>query len=976
MWHPDVLEFIKSKSGALKDTQLQNFNISVGMYDYFFEAITSNEKIPLVNPRKTSIDGSHDSRRYAMVKARHYMKEDWVQEFIIDELEANGGSIPLDKTLLVTIDEALAIAEREGAIMSLEDPVEVFNDIVKSAWESGDPGLIFIDTINRRHPVWYLGKISATNPCVSRDARILTPKGWVKAGDIYEEARRRASPTLVVTSPKLGVGGEPIAYQAELLVPIADVPIGINGHELWFKIAKPVKSYVWHVGRKRALKVITKEGYTVVVTEDHRFLTPNGWKRAKDLKRGDRIALLRLHPASLLSINGEVVDPDIAFAIGWLIGDGVMNEYYVSWHFNPANDKAISRVEVAIAKLGGGEEVHKTNEGSRVTIRCNSTSLVYRRLREYIGKDARELNGRIPDSVWRWCPEGYVEFLRALFTARGFVDHGGSIVLTALSRELLEDVLVMLSTFGIAGEIGKRDLNEVGSSGPSYLLFSQHELVIRESISRKLFMDYIGFEVGNGVKDDAKRGEDIGPMYYAEVKGVEDVGLKDFYDFTVPGFHNYIAQAIINHNCGEEPLLEWESCNLGSINLEKYVRRSKEGEPYIDWEGLAKDVAVAVRFLDNVITVSRYPLKQLEAAARRARKIGLGVMGWAHMLVKLGIPYDSIDALYLGYYLAEWIAYNAYLASVELSRERGPFPAWDEKLYRPYWITAKPLKELLRIAGVKGEVSEKVRRLIEKRPLVDWSKVREGMLRHGLRNAALLSVAPTGTISIIAGTSSSIEPIFALAFTRVVSVGVFIEVNSLFLEALASYGLDDPEVIKAIAETGTIAHNPFMPRPLRKVFRVAHDIEPIWHVLHQAVWQQWVDAGVSKTVNMRAEATPDHVRDVYVIAWALGCKGITVYRDRSKSQQVIHFGIKLSKKMAKRGEVLGVETIRPSKVGSDYSGKSTGEPSLIGTETPLNVGVKTKERGEAIKGKGGSRFRLSSIVLEDGDVGDCKSCEY
>ena len=525
VWHADIEDFIRAKSGELKDVNLQNFNISVGLYDEFMRRVEEDGDWPLVNPRKTDLAGRRDSRYYAMVRARHYMSEEWVQEIILDELEKNGGSIALEDSILVTMDEALAIAESSGAVVRRVKARELFEKIVRSAWESGDPGVVFFDEINRRHPVWYLGKINSTNPC------------------------------------------------------------------------------------------------------------------------------------------------------------------------------------------------------------------------------------------------------------------------------------------------------------------------------------------------------------------------------------------------GEEPLLPWESCNLGSINLEKYVVDGPEG-PRIDWEGLARDVRIAVRLMDNVIDAARYPLPQLGEAARRARKIGLGVMGWARMLIRLGIPYDSPDAVYLAWALAEWIAWNAYMESVELAREKGPFPAWDPEKYRwlhetvPFRGPREMLELVERETGEEGyarEPSERVRKILESRPPVDWDRVKAGAMRYGLRNAALLSIAPTGSISIIAGASASIEPLFALAYVRSVSVGTFLEVDPLFIEELRKLEIDEPEVLEEIAETGSVAHLKWIPRRLRRLYRTAHDIDPEWHLLHQAAWQAWIDAAVSKTVNLRHDEPPETVWRVYLLAWKLHVKGTTVYRDRSKSQQVIYFGIKKKQKEEEKG---------------------------------------------------------------------------
>jgi len=579
VWHADVEKFIKCKTGELKDVNLQNFNISVGVYDEFMKLALNGGEWKLVNPRKTSIspDKSCNSKFYAIVRARHSINDEWVQEVILNELDENKGAVPLEESKIITLEEALSIAEKENAIVKTVNARKLFLEMVKGAWDGGDPGLLFIDTINKRHPVWYIGKINATNPC------------------------------------------------------------------------------------------------------------------------------------------------------------------------------------------------------------------------------------------------------------------------------------------------------------------------------------------------------------------------------------------------GEVPALEWESCNLGSINLEKYVYYDENGEPHVDWKGLARDIRIAVRLLDNVIDANRYPLKQIEIATKRTRKIGLGVMGWAHMLVKLKIPYDSVDAVYLAYHLAEWIAYNAYLTSIKLAKEKGVFPAWNPKLYRPIWKTAMPLSESLKICEVYQKPSSKVLKLLSEKPQVNWGLVEELTRKHGLRNACVTSIAPTGSISIIAGTSSGIEPIFALAFIRRVSVGTFIEVNRLFLKFLKEYELDNPELIIEIAKVGSIAHIPFMPRTIRKVFRTAHDVDPIWHVLHQAIWQQWVDQGVSKTVNLRHNEPPQTVYKVYVLAWKLGCKGITVFRDRSRRRQVIYFGLKAEKerRQEEKEESISEEKSRVEKIIDNVMKQNI---------TVVKNGTRTAAK----------RFRIGKeefIAASEEYAGGCPTCD-
>ncbi len=914
VWHPDIEEFIKAKTGEAKERFLQNFNISVGVYDKFMEAVLEGREWRLVNPRKTFLrPGEHyDSRYYAIVRARHSIDEEWVQEIILDELEEHDWTIPLDESLIITLDEAYAIAENENAITKTVNARQLFYEIVKGAWEGGDPGMLFMDEINRRHPVWYLGKITATNPCVSGDTRILTPQGWKTAKEVYEEARRNGIVKgVAVDEELLGEGGEPYAYKTRIVTVTGKALVykTLHGDVLELDVPQEVEAWVWHVGRKPGVRIVSREGFEITVTRDHKFLTPNGWKKAEELKPGDTIYIARIHPSYANIVKGEVnLDPDIAFALGWLVGDGTLNQHYVAWYFGHEDRIAEERVRAGIEKLGGNPLSHtyKLSE-SEYKIQYNKGTKVYNNVLKLVGRLLERSRERtLPEIVWKLTPQALAAFLRGLFTADGYVDSDKAIRLTSSSRKLLEQVQILLTTFGIYSVIYERpyekEFKYITKDGEekTYKAKGYYELVIK-GYSRRIFKELIGFE-------DLAKTEKLllrktkRDKTWITVEKVEDAGMVDFYDFTVPVYHKYIANGFVNHNCGEEPLLPWENCNLGSINLEKYVVYGKDGEPHVDWEGLARDIRIAVRFLDNVIDANKHPLKQIEEANKRTRKIGLGVMGWAHMLVKLGVRYDSVDAVYLAYHLAEWIAYNAYLASIELAMEKGVFPAWNPKLYRPMWWTARSLTELLETAGIEDKPSEKAVRLVAERPEVNWGLVEKLMYEHGLRNAALLSIAPTGSISIIAGTTSSIEPIFALAFMRHVSVGTFLEVDRLFLEYLRRYEMDEPELIEEIAKTGSIAHLPFIPRTLKKLFRTAHDIEPVWHILHQAAWQQWIDAAVSKTINMRYEASVEDVWNAYILAWKLGCKGITVYRDKSRREQVIYFGLKTQEKEREKKE--------------------------------------------------------------------------
>ncbi|WP_174548871.1 adenosylcobalamin-dependent ribonucleoside-diphosphate reductase [Actinomadura formosensis] len=291
--------------------------------------------------------------------------------------------------------------------------------------------------------------------------------------------------------------------------------------------------------------------------------------------------------------------------------------------------------------------------------------------------------------------------------------------------------------------------------------------------------------------------------------------------------------------CGEVPLLPYESCNLGSLNLPRFVSGGT-----VDWPRLTGAVRLAVRFLDDVIEVNRFPFGELEEAARRTRKIGLGFMGLAELLAMLGVPYGSAEAVRLAGRIAHRIAAAAREASAELAAERGPFPCFGQSVH----------------AGGPP-----------------------------LRNAQLTAVAPTGTISLIAGTTSGIEPMFALAYVRNVLGRHLIEVDPLFERTARDRGFWSEHLMADIAATGSLPDHPSVPADVRHAFVTAAQVPPEAHLAMQAAVQRHIDAGVSKTVNLPASATVDEVKRIYLEAWRAGVKGITVYRYGSKPGQVLTY---------------------------------------------------------------------------------------
>ncbi|MFZ0134495.1 MAG: vitamin B12-dependent ribonucleotide reductase [Desulfobacterales bacterium] len=377
--------------------------------------------------------------------------------------------------------------------------------------------------------------------------------------------------------------------------------------------------------------------------------------------------------------------------------------------------------------------------------------------------------------------------------------------------------------------------------------------------------------------------------------------------------------------CGEQPLLPFEACNLGSVNLAKFVT-AIDGKPAVDYEKLKEIVWLAVRFLDNTIDMSRYPLPEITAMVEGNRKIGLGVMGFADLLYQMGVSYNSEEALQLAETVMDFIQRQSREASQELARKRGTFKNFNKSVFR----------------NKKG-------------------------CRY--RNATITTIAPTGTLSIIAGCSSGIEPLFALSFIRrVMDNDELLEVNPLFEEVAKAQGFYSSELMNRIAGRGSIAELEDIPEEVRRVFVTAHDVAPEWHVKMQAAFQKYTDNAVSKTVNLPREATPEDVLKVYNLAYELGCKGITTYRDGSKENQVLSFSEK--DKKGSSGFMTAVKE-RPETLEGFTTKTKTGLGQLYVTVTefdgqPFEVFATIGKSGRSTTAKTEAIGRLVSLALRAG----------
>lgn len=759
--HPDIVEFIEAK---LKEGRFSNFNLSVAVTKRFMQAFYKNRKYSLINPRT--------KKETKKVKAR-----------------------------------------------------EIFRLMVNSAWRTGDPGLVFIDEINRHNPTPGVGRIEATNPCLTAENWIMTSEGPRKVKELVGK----------------------------------DFSILVNGKTFLVN-----RGGFFSTGTNPVFKLVTKEGYELEATGNHlilkvekitRYRIKTNWTKLKDLTATDKIVLD--NHREFKGWSGDYSEKE-GYLIGLLIGDGT---------FTPERAMLYSWT-----KVEGQKE-------SRDLAYCYLNSFPHRRdFKGWIRKDGRESELKLSTSYLKTialrlglmpnrksitekieiCSYSFYQgLLRGLFDTDGTVignqAKGASVRLAQSNFEMLQSVQRLLFRLGIISVIYKnrrprqwRNLPDGKGSRKPYFCKAQHELVIsNENIL--YFAEKVGFV-------DSKKAERLRGIikrykrrlnrerFIATVEKIISTGRKETYDVCVPGINKFDANGLVVHNCGELPLLPYESCNLASLNLSKFVTDKKK----LDWQKLSESIHWGVRFLDNVIEVNKFPLLEIKEITFRNRKIGLGVMGFADMLILLDIPYNSKEAVKFAARLMRFIRRESLKASAELAKIRGVFPNFKKSVY------------------AKNNFK--------------------------VRNATVNTIAPTGTISIIAGCSSGIEPLFAISFTRNVLGGAkLFEINPLFERLARERKFYNEAMILEIARRGSIQGIKGIPSDIKGKFITAFDVTALQHLYIQAAFQRFTDNSVSKTVNLPTRATVEDVKRIYLLAHKLRCKGITIYRYGTKKEQVLSF---------------------------------------------------------------------------------------
>ena len=715
------------------------------------------------------------------------------------------------------------------------NPKTLLHSIAYNAWLKADPGLLFFDNVNKRNVLINArgAKIKVTNPCVTADTLVLTDKGLINANEIKE----------------------------------GDKVWTIDG---WKKVEK-----FYNKGVKKINKIVLANGLEIKATPEHKLLTKEGWEEVNNLKEGNEVRIVIESPEEIdanfeSKFNGKLEESEF---LGFFCGDGsISNSNHTTLHIKEGSE-LINHFKKVMKKLFGNVTETRDNGMIRLDIHRKE---VAEKMREYfdLEKESSSENKIVPKEILNSNLKTQRAFMRGLFSADGSVyDANGTVTvaLSSTSLRLLKKIQIMLLANGIFSTLTSEKKNELREiKGKGYLTKETFRILIVGEAT-KLFSEKIGFIK----KKDKKLKELLSNKtsykkehIFIKIREIKEAGEEEVYDIKAPDTFTWTTNGIYSYDCGEEPLYPYESCNLASINVAKFVV-DNNGKKEFDFDSFRKTILITARGLDNIITMNKYPLQKIDRTTKETRRIGLGLMGVADLLFELGIKYNSEEGYKFMRKLAENLTYYAYKESIELSKERGYFPLYPLSDYK------------------NGELPIE---LYYNRDLwtLDWDSLVEDIKKYGLRNAMVTTNAPTGSISMIADTSNGIEPMFSLVFEKNITLGSFFYVDNVFEKKLKKMGLYNDDLLKKISEHyGSIQTIDELPKEMKEVFVTSMDLHWMDHIVAQAVLQTAITDSISKTINMPNDITIEEIKQAYIMAHEMGCKGTTVYRDGSKARQVL-----------------------------------------------------------------------------------------
>jgi ribonucleoside-diphosphate reductase alpha chain len=783
--HPDIEEYVTAKQ---ERGELRHFNLSVQVTDEFMQAV-------------------HEGGPWALVFPAHELgKDNGAPEEIVFR-RWPGTSGPVACRVLRRI-RARALWDR----------------VMRATYDYAEPGVLFVDRINRMNNLWYREQITATNPCVAADTWVHTVEGPRQVKDLV---------------------GRPFTA-------LVDGKSYAASNKGFFR-----------TGRRPILRLMTREGYELRLTRNHpvmrvtqhtRWRLQTAWTPAGEIRTGDEVVIHDHRGGNLWS--GPYGENE-GYLLGLLIGDGTFSENQAQLCAWPgaaavpgfaassgveAIMKSVETITAAMPHRGDYGGWRRSWNGQYYYIRLASLTRLATELGVYPGRKT------ITPEIERCSGSFYKGFLRGLFDADGSVQgtqrKGISVRLAQSDEALLIAAQRMLLRLGIASKLyrnrrsaGVRLLPDGRGGRRAFACRANHELVISgDNVAR--FGETIGF------RDSEKAARLRSALasykrsfnrerFLVTVMAIEIDGTEDVYDIEIPGINAFDANGFYVHNCGELPLPPYGACDLGSINLARFVREPFSPKAKIDFEGIRATTAIATRMMDNVIDLSQFPLPQQAEQARGSRHVGLGLTGLGDALIMLGLHYAEQGARDLAARVMQLICHTAYATSVELAAEKGPFPWFDQEAYsRGEFIGTLP------------------------------QEIRQGIAENGIRNSHLTAIAPTGTISLLANNvSSGIEPVYDFCYSRRV-----LEADGGY----AIYTLTD-RAYSLWQQQGGHGAPPDQ-------FVEATALPPLAHLDMQAALQPFIDSAISKTINIPEHYPFDDFRSLYELAFDKGLKGCTTFR--------------------------------------------------------------------------------------------------
>ncbi|SCZ09446.1 ribonucleoside-diphosphate reductase alpha chain [Paenibacillus polysaccharolyticus] len=872
-WHPDVLDFITVKQTM---GQVTNANLSVCVSNAFMEAVKQDGDWELVFPDTS--DPDYDS--------------EWDGD--LGKWKASGRNIIPYRTVKAR---------------------EIWHTIIESAWKSAEPGVVFMEYYNQMSNSWYFNPIICTNPCFHPKTRIATQYGLITIEDLY---RRKTGEFFMVGTDNR-------------LIEKAKV---VGGRSYEIPGLQMRSATVFPTGKKETIKIHLQNGIEISVTPEHQLYTNFGWKQAKNLDSEDYVYI---QSAEGGFAEEDQLGEEWGLFLGWLIGDGwVSVRGEVGMVFGADDEEVIPHL------IDVGEKI----SGIRAKIyqRTNGTKQVYWWRKNLVSQlasigvtSAKGPEKVVPELIFTSSKKTVTAFLQALFSADGTVyerdEMHRTARLTSSSKKLLQGVQLLLLNYGINSSIYARpkssqslfNYTTKGGEFRTYQSKGFYELIISGN-NLLCFKEKIGFKYVTRKQQALERiarPSRKSEKFMSRVKKLEKGEYVTVYDITEPVTHSLIAGGVVAHNCGEQGLPGWGVCNLSAINLSKFYDETNHD---VAWEELAETTRISARFLDNVIDATPYHFEENRLNQQRERRVGLGTMGLAELMIKLRIRYGSLESLDFLNKLYGFMAKEAYLASAEIAAEKGAFPAFEAEPYLQ--------------SGFMRQMT------------ATYPEVGEAIRQKGIRNVTLITQAPTGSTGTMVGTSTGIEPYFAFKYFRQSRLGYdeqFVPIAEEWLEQHPGESLPDYYV-------------------------TAMDLSAENHIRVQAAIQKWVDSSISKTANCPADFTVQDTAELYELAFDLGCKGVTIYRDGSRDVQVLSTSKKedtsaIEEQNADKEEFNSQVAESVSVANPVYAGRESSLPDL-GEQTTGVVDKQYKRRPQVLRGatyKMHTPFGMAYITINDLD---------